>query len=59
MGLCYYEDSMALVEEMYKFVAKETFGKLKFKIAGQKVDLGEKWKKIDYIETIKEKREWI
>ncbi|MEK7472699.1 MAG: lysine--tRNA ligase [Patescibacteria group bacterium] len=54
-GYANYEDSMALVEEMYKFVAKETFGKLKFKIAGQKVDLGEKWKKIDYIETIKEK----
>jgi len=52
-----YEDSMALVEEMYKFVAKETFGKLKFEINGKEVDLDGEWKKIDYVETIKEKTE--
>jgi len=50
-----YEDSMALVEEMYKFVAKETFGKLEFEINGNKVNLDGKWKKIDYVDTIKEK----
>ncbi len=50
-----YEDSMALVEEMYKFVAKETFGKLDFEINGNKVNLDGKWKKIDYVDTIKEK----
>jgi lysyl-tRNA synthetase class 2 len=50
-----YEDSMKLVEELYKFVAKETFGKLDFKIADYQVDLSEKWKKIDYTKTIKDK----
>ena len=50
-----YEDSMALVEEMYKYIAKETFGKLEFEINGNKVDLDGKWKKIDYVDTIKEK----
>lgn len=54
-GYANYEDSMALVEEMYKFVAKETFGKLKFNISGKEVDLSGSWKKIDYTETIKEK----
>ncbi len=49
-----YEDSMALVEEMYKYVANETFGKLKFEINGKDVDLSGEWKKIDYTETIKE-----
>jgi lysyl-tRNA synthetase class 2 len=48
-----YEDSMALVEEMYKYVAKETFGKLEFDINGHKINMGGKWKKIDYTETIK------
>lgn len=48
-----YEDSMALVEEMYKYVAKETFGKMKFEINGKTVDLDGEWKKIDYTETIK------
>lgn len=49
-----YEDSMGLVEEMYKYVANETFGKLKFEINGKDVDLSGEWKKIDYTETIKE-----
>lgn len=50
-----YEDSMDLVEEMYKHVANETFGKLKFEINGKEVNLDGKWKKIDYTETIKDK----
>jgi lysyl-tRNA synthetase class 2 len=50
-----YEDSMKLVEEMYKFVAEKTFDKLKFKINGKVVDLSQKWKRIDYTQTIKEK----
>lgn len=49
-----YEDSMKLVEEMYKYVAKATFGTLKFEINGHKVDLGKTWKRIDYRETVKE-----
>lgn len=43
-----YEDSMEVVEEMYKYVAKKTFGTLKFTIGGYKVDLSEKWEKIRY-----------
>lgn len=54
-GYANYEDSMGLVEEMYKYVAKETFGKLKFEINGKTVDLEGKWKKIDYTGTIKDK----
>ncbi len=48
-----YEDSMELVEEMYKHVAEKTFGKLTFDINGHKVDLGKKWERIDYTTTIK------
>ncbi|HLE49488.1 MAG TPA: lysine--tRNA ligase [Patescibacteria group bacterium] len=47
-----YEDSMSLVEEMYKYVADKTFGKLKFTITDQEVDLKKKWEKIDYRDTI-------
>jgi lysyl-tRNA synthetase, class II len=50
-----YEDSMALVEEMYKHVAQKAFGKLQFKIGEFDVDLGKKWEKIDYSEVIKDK----
>ena len=50
-----YEDSMRLVEEMYKFVAKKTFGKLNFKMGEYEVDLSGKWDRIDYLKTIKER----
>ncbi len=53
-GYANYEDSMALVEEMYKYVAEKTFGTLNFEINGFKVDLSKKWEKIDFTQTIKE-----
>lgn len=49
-----YEDSMELVEEMYKFVAEATFKTKKFKIGEHEVDLGKKWEIIDYRETVEE-----
>lgn len=54
-GYANYEDSMALVEEMYKYVANKTFGKLKFSIGGLEVDLGNKWETVDYCQTILDK----
>lgn len=50
-----YNDGMKLVEEMYKYIAEETFGTLKFKIKGFDIDLGKKWEKYDYVEMIKTK----
>lgn len=51
-GYANYEDSMKLVEEMYKYVIAKTFGTLKFKIGSHSFDLGSEWKKIDYKETL-------
>lgn len=47
-----YEDGMKIVEEMYKYVAKKTFGTLKFKIRGHAVDFSKKWEKYDFASTI-------
>lgn len=47
-----YNAGMKLVEEMYKFIAEKTFGKLEFKIKGFDVDLNKKWEIFDYTETI-------
>jgi lysyl-tRNA synthetase class 2 len=47
-----YEDTMDLVEEMYKHVAQKTFGKLTFGIDGHEIDLGKPWEKIDYKQTL-------
>jgi len=49
-----YEQGMALVEELYKFVAQKTFGTLKFKIRGFDIDLGKKWERYDYQKIVKE-----
>lgn len=48
-----YEDGMILVENLYKHVAQETFGTLKFTIGKFEVDLGGKWERYDYRATIK------
>ena len=47
-GYADYKDGMKLVEEMYKKVAKEVFGTLKFTIHGYKIDMGKKWEIYDY-----------
>ncbi len=50
-----YEDSMKLVEELYKHVAQATFGKLKFKVEDHEIDLAKSWARIDYSQIISEK----
>ncbi|MBI4059755.1 lysine--tRNA ligase, partial [Candidatus Giovannonibacteria bacterium] len=43
-----YEDMYKFLQECYRYVAKKTFGTLKFKINGFDVDLGKKWPLSDY-----------
>lgn len=47
-----FQEGMKLVEEMYKEVAKKTFGTLKFNIHGFEVDLAKKWEKYDYCSIV-------
>ncbi len=54
-GYANYEMGMELVEEMFKYIAKETFGTYKFKIKGFDVNLDQKWTHYDYQGIIKEK----
>ena len=48
-----YEDGMKLVEELYKKIAMDVFGKYEFETRGHKFDLSKKWEKISYQEVIK------
>ncbi len=50
-----YNDGMELVQEMYRLVAKEILGTLKFKTHGFDIDLGKKWELYDYETLIKDK----
>jgi len=47
-----YEKGMALTEELYKYIAQETFGTLKFKIRDFNIDLGKTWERYDYCDTV-------
>ncbi|MFH1181190.1 MAG: lysine--tRNA ligase [bacterium] len=47
-----YEDMYKFLQECYRYVAKKTFGTLKFKIRGFDVDLGKNWPLIDYTKEI-------
>ena len=48
-----WRDGMAFMEEMYKYVLKETFGTLQFNVLGFEVDLNKPWEQWDYAEVIK------
>jgi len=49
-----YEKGMDLVKELYRQVAKETFGTEQFKIRGFDIDLSKEWERYDYVQTIRE-----
>ena len=48
-----WQDGMRFMEEMYKYVIKQTFGKLHFQIGDFDVDLDKEWEVWDYAEVIK------
>ena len=48
-----WRDGMKFMEEMYKYVIKETFGKLHFQLGKFDVDLDKEWEVWDYAEVIK------
>lgn len=49
-----YEDGMALYEEMIKYIAKETWGTLKFKLGEFDIDLDQPWPRIKYADLLKQ-----
>ena len=49
-----YNDGMDFYEEMIKYVAKRTWGTLKFNVGGFEIDLDQKWPRIKYVDLIKQ-----
>lgn len=49
-----YNDGMDFYEEMIKYVAKRTWGTLKFNVGGFEIDLDQKWPRIKYTDLIKQ-----
>ena len=50
-----WEDGMAFMEGMYKYVLKETFGTLQFKVRGFEIDLEKPWERWDYATALKDR----
>lgn len=50
-----YRDGMKLVTEMYRYVAREVYGKTRFESRGMTYDLSDEWQEIDYAKIIKER----
>jgi lysyl-tRNA synthetase class 2 len=50
-----YEMGKKLVEELYKYLAKEILGTLKFKTHGFIVDLSKEWEEYNYLSIVKAK----
>jgi lysyl-tRNA synthetase class 2 len=48
-----HENGMQLVEELFKYVALEAFGRLVFTMRGFEIDLEKPWERYDYSETLK------
>ena len=49
-----YNDGMDFYEEMIKYIAKRTWGTLKFNVGGFEIDLDQKWPRIKYADLIKQ-----
>ena len=48
-----WQDGMRFQEELFRYVFKEVYGKLKFKIRDFNVDLTGEWGKLDYADVIR------
>lgn len=47
-----YNDGMMLVQELYRTIAQEVYGRTKFTTRGLTFDLADEWVKIDYVDEI-------
>lgn len=50
-----YQDNMKLVQEMFRYIAKEVYGKTKFTKGEHTFDLADEWVELDYEKTIESK----
>lgn len=48
-----YQDNMKMLVEMFRYIAKQVYGKTKFTSRGHTFDLASDWEEIDYVEVIK------
>ncbi|MGQ9708607.1 MAG: amino acid--tRNA ligase-related protein, partial [bacterium] len=52
-----YQDMMVLVEELFRYLAQELFGKTEIEFGAQRIDFGRPWRRLRFVEALKEKIE--
>ncbi len=50
-----YNDNMALVEEMFKYIAEKVYGRFEFSTRGHTFNLNQQWERISYPDIIQER----
>jgi lysyl-tRNA synthetase class 2 len=50
-----YEYNMNLIEQLFKYVAENVFGKTEFMVRGHKISFAEPWRRIKMNDAVKEK----
>jgi lysyl-tRNA synthetase, class II len=50
-----YEYNMNLIEEMFRRVAVEAFGRSRFKVRGHEIDFSQPWRRVSIADAVKEK----
>ncbi|MBU6409027.1 MAG: lysine--tRNA ligase [Verrucomicrobia bacterium] len=50
-----YEYNMNLIEDMFRHVATDVFGRLEFMVRGHAIDFGKPWRRISMKDAVKEK----
>ncbi len=52
-----YQDMMVLVEELFRYLSQELYGKTEIEFGGQRIDFGKPWQKVKFVPALKEKIE--
>ena len=52
-----YNDMMILVEELCRFLATSLFGRTEIEFNGQRIDFGQPWQRVRFVEALREKIE--
>jgi lysyl-tRNA synthetase class 2 len=50
-----YEYNMSLIEDMFRYVAKNAFGRTEFNVRGHVVDFAKPWRRVNMADAVKEK----
>lgn len=50
-----YEYNMSLIEDMFRHIAKEAFGRTEFKVKGHTIDFAKPWTRISMADAVKNK----